>query len=73
MGYHVVHLLCCAIEIDGLTTFLLLPEWASFSLCGRCAAYFAEYYLSSLHSSVEYSWPCNKHVFSYGWPIAQVA
>ena len=44
---------------------LFLPsEWASFSFCGRCAAYFLEYYSSNLHSSEECPGPCNKHVLS---------
>ena len=43
--------------------FVLSLEQASLSLWGRCAAYFLEYSLSTLHYSEECLGPCNKHVF----------
>ena len=60
-------------KLTVLPRFLLPPERASLSLCGRCAAYLVEFSFSTLHSFVECPGPCNKHSFPLvgqllGWP-----
>ena len=50
-------------KLTNLSHFFLPPDRAFLSLCGRCAAYFLEYSLSTLHSSKECPGWYNKHVF----------
>ena len=73
MGYPGVYLLRLTVKLDGLARIFIASAAGFFSLCGRCAAYFLEYYLSTLHSYVEFPVPCTKYVFapvgrSLGWP-----
>ena len=43
---------------------VLTSERSSLSLCGRCAAYFLEYYFSTLHFSGECPGKCSKQNLS---------
>ena len=51
------------LNLTVLTQFLLLLERVSLSFCGCCMAYFFDYYLSNIHSSIECLGPLTKHVF----------
>ena len=59
-----VYLLRLTVELDGLATIFLSPEWDSFYFCGHCTTYFSDYSLSNLQSSVECLGTCTNHVFA---------
>ena len=73
MGYHVVHLLCCAIEIDDLTTFFIAAGAGLFlvvwPLCGILERLFLEYF--SLFRRLPGS--MQQEYFPSSWPIYWMA